>query len=104
MDAEIFQGSYGVVWRVTIHGASFIPNWIEFAWKTMKARISLENQKERSIKALACPIDHLGIIKLQYLKMKTYKSYSMWWNGGFLKNMRTYDYSIVDVHESSILQ
>ena len=93
-----------MVRRVTIHGALFISNWIEFAGKTMKARNSLENRKEHSIKALACPIDHPRVIKLQYLNMKTYKSYSMWWNGGSLRNMRTYNYSIADVHESSILR
>ena len=43
LDAEIFQGSYRVVRRVTIHGASFIPNYMEFVGKTMKARNSLEN-------------------------------------------------------------
>ena len=53
MDRENFQGSYGVVWRVTICGASFIPEWFEFAGKTMKAKDSLENHKERSIEALA---------------------------------------------------
>ena len=53
-----------MVWRVTICGASFIPEWIEFASKTMKAKNSLENRKERSIEALACPVDHPGIIKI----------------------------------------
>ena len=70
----------------------------------MKAKNSLKNREENSIKALACPVDHHGVIKLQYLNMKTYESYSMWWNGGSLKNTRTYDHSIADVHESSILQ
>ena len=59
LDRDIFQGSYGVVWRVTIRGASYIPEWIEFDGKTMKAKNNLENQKERSIEALACPVDHL---------------------------------------------
>ena len=102
LDRNIFQGSYGVVQRVTICGASFIPEWIEFASKTMKAKNNLENQKERSIEALACPIDHPGVIKIQYLNM-TYESYSMWWNGGSLKNMKEYDYSVVEVHDSEIL-
>jgi hypothetical protein len=93
-----------VVRRVTIHGASFIPSWIEWAGKTMKVTNSLENRKERSVEALACPIDRPGVIKLQYLNMKTYKSYSMWWNGGSLKHMRVYDYQVPDVHESTVLQ
>jgi hypothetical protein len=104
LDKEIFQGTFGVVWRVIIHGASFIPTWIEWAGKTMKATNSLENRKERSVEALACPVDHPGVIKLQYLNMKTYESYSMWWNGGSLKNMRVYDYQVPDVHEHTLLQ
>ena len=104
LDDNIFQGSYGVVRRVSIRGASFIPEWIEFAGKTMKAKGNLENRKERSIEALACPVDHPGVIKLQYLNMKTYESYSMWWNGGSLKNMRAYDQSIAEIHESEILR
>ena len=103
MDRDIFQGSYGVVRRVTICGASFIPEWIEFVGKTMKVKTSLENWKERSIEALACPVDHSRVIKIQYLNMKTYESYSMWWNGGLLKNMREYDHSIAEVHKSEIL-
>ena len=77
LDRDIFQGSYGVVWRVTICGASFIPEWIEFAGKSIKAKNSLKDRKEHSIEALACPMDHPGVIKLQYLNMKTYESYSM---------------------------
>ena len=64
MDHQTFQGSYGVVRRVIIRGASFIPKWIEFAGKTMKAKDSAENCKECSIKASACPVDHPGVIKI----------------------------------------
>ena len=64
LDKEIFQGTYGVVRRVTIHGASFIPSWIEWVGKTIKATNSLENRKERSIEALACQVDHPEVIKL----------------------------------------
>ena len=74
MDHQTFQGSYGVVQRVIIHGASSIPEWIEFAGKTMKAKDSLENRKERLVEALACPVDHPGVIKIQYLNMRTYES------------------------------
>ena len=70
----------------------------------MKANNNLDNRMERSIEALACPEDHHGVIKnLQYLNMRTYESYSMWWNGGSLKNMREYDHSIAEVHNSEIL-
>ena len=71
MDHQNFQGLYRVVQRVIICGASFILEWIEFAGKTMKAKDSLENRKERSVEALACPVDHPGVIKIQYLNMRT---------------------------------
>ena len=84
-----------MVQRMIIRGASFIPEWIEFAGKTMKAKDSLENRKERSVEALACPVDHPGVIKIQYLNMQTYKSYSLWWNGGSIRDMRNYDKSVL---------
>ena len=64
LDRNIFQGSYGVVRRVIICGASFIPEWIEFAGKTMKAKNNLDNRKEHSIEASACHVDHPGVIKI----------------------------------------
>ena len=102
MDHQTFQGSYGVVRRVIIRGASFIPDWIKFAGKTMNAKDSLENRKERSVEALACLVDHLGVIKIQYLNMQTYKSYSLWWNGGSIRDMRNYDKSVAEMHPNEI--
>ena len=64
---------------------------------------NLDNWKERSVKALAYPIDHSGVIKLLYLNTKTYESYSMWWNEGLLMNMLAYDSTIVNTHKSEIL-
>ena len=103
MDHQTFQGSYGVVRRVTICDASFIPEWIEFVGKTMKAKDSLDNRKEHSIEALACHVDHHGIIKIQYFNMRTYESYSMWWNGGSLRNMRNFDKFVAETPLLNIL-
>ena len=69
----------------------------------MKVDKNLNNRKERSVEALVCPIDHPGAIKLLYLNTRTYESYSMWWNGGSLMNMISYDRTIVDTHKSKIL-
>ena len=91
-----------MVRRVTIHGASLILEWFEFAGKTMKAKDSLENCV-CSIEALACLVDHFGVIKIQYLNMRTYESYSMWWNEGSLRNIRMYDKSMAKMHPSEIL-
>ena len=69
----------------------------------MKAKYSLENRKERSVEALACPVDHPGVIKIQYLNMRTYKSYSLSWNGGSIRDMRNYDKFVVETHPNEIL-
>ena len=92
-----------MVWRVIIRSASFIPDWIKFASKTMKAKDSLENCKERSVEALACSVDHPGVIKIQYLNMQTFESYSLWWNGGSTQDMRNYNKSVAEMHPNEIL-
>ena len=103
-DENVFEGTFEKVRKVTIRGAASIPEWIEFVGKTMKVAKNLHNRKERSVKALACPVDHPGVIKLLYLNTRTYELYSMWWNGGLFINMIAYDRIIVDTHESKILQ
>ena len=102
-DENVFEGTFGKVWKVTIRGAASISEWIEFVGKTMKVAKNLDNRKERSVEALACPVDHPRVIKALYLNTKTYKSYSMWWNGRLLMNMIAYDRTIVETHKSKIL-
>ena len=70
----------------------------------MKVKKNKENRLQRSAEALACPVDHPGVIKLLYLNTRTYESYSMWWNGGSLMNMMAYDKTIVETHEDEILR
>ena len=70
----------------------------------MKVEKNKENQLQRSAEALACPVDHPGVIKLLYLNTRTYESYSMWWNRGSLMNMMAYDKTIVETHEDEILR
>ena len=103
-DENVFEGTFGKVWKVTIRGAASIPEWIEFAGKTMKVEKNKENQLQWSAKALACLVDHSRVMKLLYLNTRTYKSYSMWWNRGSLMNMIAYDRTIVETHEDEILQ
>ena len=103
-DENVFEGTFGKVRKVTIRGAVSILEWIEFAGKTMKVEKNKENRLQRSAEALACPVDHLGVIKLLYFNTRTYESYSMWWNGGSLMNMMAYDRTIVETHEDKILQ
>ena len=102
-DENVFEGTFAKVRKVTIRGAASIPEWIEFAGKTMKVEKNKENWLQRSAEALACPVDHPGVIKLLYLNTRTYESYSMWWNGGSLMNMMAYDKTIVETDEDEIL-
>ena len=103
-DENVFEGTFGKVRKVTIRGVVSIPEWIDFAGKTMKVEKNKENRLQRSVEALACPVDHPGVIKLLYLNTRTYESYSMWWNGGSLMNMMAYDMTIVETHEDEILR
>ena len=103
-DENVFEGTFGKVRKVTIRGAASISEWIEFVGKTMKVEKNKENRLQWSAEALACLIDHPGVIKLLYLNTRTYKSYStLWWNGGSLMNMMAYDRTIVETHEDEIL-
>ena len=54
-----------------------IPEWIEFAGKTMKVDKNLDNRKERLVNALTCLVDHPEVIKFLYLNTRLYESYSM---------------------------
>jgi hypothetical protein len=67
---------------VEIHEVEAIPPYIEFAGKTMKLKDNLEHRKSRSTEALACLVDHPGVIKVMYLDRRTYESFTLWWNGG----------------------
>jgi hypothetical protein len=90
-DNNRFEGGHGVMRMVEIHEVEAIPPYIEFAGKTMKLKDNLEYRKSRSTEALACPVDHPGIIKVMYLDRRTYESFTLWWNGGSLFAMLHYD-------------
>jgi hypothetical protein len=89
---------------VEIHEVEAISPYIEFAGKTMKLKDNLEHHKSQSTEALACPVDHPGVIKVMYLDPRTYKSFILWWNGGSLFAMCHYDMKYKqDQHESEFL-
>ena len=52
---------------VEIYEVVAILPYIEFAGETMKLKDNLEHHKSRSIEALACLVDHRGVIKVIYL-------------------------------------
>lgn len=104
-DNNCFEGGYGIVRLVEIHDVETIPPYIEFAWKTMNMKDNLEHRKLRSTEALACPIDHAGVIKVMYLDRRTYESFTLWWNGGSLFGMHQYDRKYAqEMHESELLR
>ena len=49
------------------------------------------------------PCGSSWVIKIQYLNMRTYESYSMRWNGGSLWNIRNYDKFVAEMHPNKIL-
>jgi hypothetical protein len=104
-DNNHFEGGYGIVRLVEIKEVETIPPYIEFVGKTMKMNDNLEHHKSRSTEALACPIDHPGVIKVMYLDRRTYKSFTLWWNGGSLYGMHQYDKLYQpDMHETELLR
>ena len=74
-DENVFEGTFGKVRKVTIRGAAFILEWIEFAGKTMKVEKNKENRLQRSAEALACPVDHPGVIKCRNTKTQENPKY-----------------------------
>jgi hypothetical protein len=58
-----------------------IPTIIDFAGKKSKATSEGAKRKERAVEALACPIEHVGLIKFWAMNSKTMEAYTLWWNG-----------------------
>ena len=104
LDRRNYEGGFGIVRRVSIEGVSCIPPNMDFAGKTMKEDSRAKNREKRSIEALACPVDHPGVIKIQYLDRRTYESYTLWWNGGSLASVWRIDSKYEEEHEDEILR
>jgi hypothetical protein len=63
-----------------------IPIVIDFVGKLSKATSKGAKRKERAVEALACPIEHVGLIKFWAVNSKTMEAYTLWWNGGSFKS------------------
>jgi hypothetical protein len=57
------EGGYGEICKVRILRVKNIPIVINFVGKMSKATSEEAKQKERAVEALACPIEHAGLIK-----------------------------------------
>ena len=85
------EGGHGKVRKVRITGLDTIPANIPLAEKMPKTK-DLRNQRvERSIEALACPLNHAGLIKFFALNSITMAAYTLWWNGGHLGDLLSVD-------------
>jgi hypothetical protein len=38
------------------------------------------------VEALACAIEHYGVIKFWAVNSQTMEAYTLWWNGGFVRS------------------
>ncbi len=98
------QGGQGKVRKVRIEGMEKIPAYIAFAGKVSKAKTKREGRMERSVEALACPLNHPGIIKFFAIHSTSNEAYTLWWNGGHLNDMRHLDRSVVPTIEWNEIQ
>jgi hypothetical protein len=87
LSAYDHEGGYGRVRKVRIKGMDKIPDYIHFAGKTSKAKTPLESRVQWSTEALACPLNHSGIIKFWTVHATTMEAYTLWWNGDSLREM-----------------
>jgi serine/threonine protein kinase len=83
------EGGYTKVRRVRISRMENIPSDIDFAGKLPKATNEFAQRDEWSLKALTCPVSHIGVIKFWALHPNTMEAYTLWWNGGYLHNFWT---------------
>lgn len=85
------EGGYGEIRKVRISRVANIPEVIDFAGKMSKAASNMAKREERAIEALACPIEHPGLIKFWAVHPKTMEAYTLWWNGGSFKSFKIID-------------
>ncbi len=89
-----------MVCKVQIEIFDDIPNTIELARKsTPKMDDKREEHKQWSVKVLACPCKHLGVIKFLAIHIEIMETYTLWRNGGTFRKMLDYNmkcFSIMD--------
>jgi hypothetical protein len=65
------EGGYGEIRKVRISRVVNIPTVIDFARKKSKVMSEGAKRKERAVESLACPIEHVGLIKFWAVNSKT---------------------------------
>jgi hypothetical protein len=97
------QGDYGVVRKVKIEIFNHILSTIELVGKTPKTNDKQKMCKQRSVEALACPCEHLGVIKLLAIHTETMEAYTLWWNGGTIQEILDYNTKYSPIMDNHIL-
>ena len=69
------EGGYGEIRKVRISRAVNISTIIDFAKKMSKATSESAKRKERVVEALACSIEHVGLIKFWAVNSKMMEAY-----------------------------
>jgi serine/threonine protein kinase len=80
------EGGYGEIRKVRISRVVNISTVIDFAGKKSKAKSEGAKRKERAVEALACRIEHVGLIKFWAVNSKTMEAYTLWWNDGSFRS------------------
>jgi hypothetical protein len=71
------EGSYGEIHKVRISRVVNIPTIIDFVGMMSKATSEEAKQKEWAVEALACPIEHVGLIKFWAVNSRTMEAYTL---------------------------
>jgi serine/threonine protein kinase len=80
------EGGYGKIQKVRISRVASILTIVDFAGKMSKAVNEVDKQVERAKEAMACPIEHHGLIKFWAISSVTMEAYTLWWNGGSVRS------------------
>jgi hypothetical protein len=71
------EGGYGEIRKVRISRVASIPTIVDFAGKMSKAMNEVNKQVERTKEAMACPIEHPGLIKFWAISSVTLEAYTL---------------------------
>jgi hypothetical protein len=80
------ESVYGEIGKVCISRMANIHSIVDFARLKSKTASKKANQNKRSVKALACPIEHPGVIKFWAINSQRMEAYTLWWNGRSVKS------------------
>jgi hypothetical protein len=69
------EGGYREIRKVHISRVASIPTIVDFAGKMSKAVNEVDKQVERAKEAMACPIEHPGLIKFWAINSVTMEAY-----------------------------